>query len=177
MGDWHDAVINPYHNNCIGVARNRPYTSYFRLHACYFDSRLLLRLKPTHSEMDCVSRGGTETRSCAVFSIFNSANTDANLSHWAATIGGIGDWHDAVINPYHNNCIGAARNRPYTSYFRLHACYFDSRLLLRLKPTHSEMDCVSRGGTETRSCGVFSIFNSANTDAKTPAHHVIPCGK
>ena len=46
-----------------------------------------------------------------------------------------------------------------------------SRFLLRLKPTHSEMDCVSRGGTETRSCAVSSIFNSANTYAKTPAHH------
>ena len=122
--------ILPNHNNCIGAARNRPYTSYFRLHASYFDLRFRLRLKPTHSEMDCVSRGGTETRSCAVFSIL----------------------------PNHNNCIGAARNRSYTSYFRLHASYFDLRFRLRLKPTHSEMDYVSRGGTETQSCAVFSIL-------------------
>ncbi len=30
----------------------------------------------------------------------------------------------------------------------------------------SEMYGVSRGGTETRSCALFSIFNSANTYAK-----------
>ena len=39
-------------------------------------------------------------------------------------------------------------------------------------PIHSEMHGVSRGGTETRSWAVFSIFNSANTYAKTPAYHV-----
>ena len=106
-------------------------TSYFRLHASYFDWSLpIARWTVSHAE---ARRRGVVR--CFQFSIL----------------------------PYHNNCIGAARNHPYTSYFRLHASYFDSRFLLRLMPIHSEMHDVSRGGTETRSCALFSIFNSANT--------------